>query len=73
MSFDAFKRVTAPLRTLTRALVAPTKRERAREADKPLGTREERAEAGRAHANAHIRDRDARRERQAVEREGTSR
>ncbi len=61
--------VTAPLRRLARAIVAPSDEERPREVDTPLRSREERAEAGRRGADAHLRERDARRARLGGRRE----
>jgi hypothetical protein len=63
--------VTAPLRRVVRTLVAPTEEEREREADAPEPSREERAEAARRHADAHLRERDARRARSAAKRDRT--
>jgi hypothetical protein len=63
----AMRTAATPLRAAARILVAPTRQERAQEREdaKPLLSREERAEAGRRHADAHIKQRDARRARSA--------
>lgn len=61
--------ITAPLRSVVRALVAPTAAEREREAEPPEQTREERAAEARRHADAHLKERDARRARLAARRD----